>query len=441
MTRMSTEQESQDSVVGVLQNHSFLFLWIAQALSQVALNATIYILMVQVEEWTGSSTALGLLIFSFIFPSVLFGPAAGVFVDRWPKKLVLLVTNLLRAVIVASFALLARNFLLVLVVNLFYSAVSQFFIPAEIASIPAIVAKKQLVLANGLFNLTLSGAQLVGFVFVGPLLAKGIAGHGVFLLLAIVYGLCAVLVALIPLQEPPRQRSRVSIKAGILRPVMDELREGWRLLVHDQSVSLSVMHLILVNSLVLVIGMLAPGYVARVLGIRADDSVYVMAPAGIGMLVGIGVLHRLARRWPKESIATYAVFLTAGVLLGLGAAGHLSRMLREAGYMAASGPFNLSPLIGLILFIMVLALVLGFGYALVNVSAQTLVQERVPPELRGRIFATQYAFANAAAVLPLLFMGGLADLIGISQVTLIASVVVCVAGGYSLSRTRSARMP
>ena len=65
--------------------------------------------------------------------------------------------------------------------------------------------------------------------------------------------------------------------------------EGWRLLVNDPSVSISVSHLTFINSLILVIGMLAPGYVSRVLGIRPDDAVYVMAPAGIGMLVGIGI--------------------------------------------------------------------------------------------------------------------------------------------------------
>ena len=65
-----------------------------------------------------------------------------------------------------------------------------------------------------------------------------------------------------------------------------ELKEGWRLLVNDPSVSISVSHLTFINSLILVIGMLAPGYVSRVLGIRPDDAVYVMAPAGIGMLLG-----------------------------------------------------------------------------------------------------------------------------------------------------------
>lgn len=427
---------AHENVGGLLQNRPFLYLWAAQALSQTALYATIYILLVLVEEWTGSSTALGLLIFSFIFPSVLIGPTAGVFVDRWQKKFVLLTTNLLRAVIVASFTLLARNFWLVVGVNLAYSVVSQFFVPAEIAAIPVVVARSQLVLANGLFNLTLSGAQLVGFVLVGPLLVKGVSTPALFLFLAGVYVVCAVLIALIRIDEPARVRNGVSWASGWLRPMLNELREGWRLLVRDNSVSLSVMHLTLVNALLLIIGMLAPGYVARVLEIRPDDSVFVMASAGVGMLAGISLLSRLLRRRAKEIIATWGIFLTAAALLGLGVVGRIGRLFVEAGFLTRLGPWTLPDATGLVLIVMALALALGFGYALVNVSAQTLVQERVPPELRGRVFATQFAFANTAAVFPLLFLGGLADLIGISQVILLAAMVALVMGGYSAVQTR-----
>ena len=93
---------------GILRKPDFLYLWIGQLLSQTALNATIYILLVRVEEWTGSSAAVSLLILSFILPSVVMGVAAGVFVDRWPKKRVLIITNVLRALIVATFVVLAR---------------------------------------------------------------------------------------------------------------------------------------------------------------------------------------------------------------------------------------------------------------------------------------------------------------------------------------------
>src|SRR3990172_3153723 len=173
-------QQGFGNVSAVLENRSFLYLWLAQALSQTALNALLYVLLIRVQEETGSSTAVGLLILSFIIPSVVMGVVAGVFVDRAQKKAVLLITNLLRALIVATFLVTGNSFWLVLLLNLAFSVVSQFFAPAELAAIPAVVSKPLLLVANGLFNLTLNGAQLMGFVILGPLLAKGLSGPAVF---------------------------------------------------------------------------------------------------------------------------------------------------------------------------------------------------------------------------------------------------------------------
>ena len=434
MSAMNPEPEG--SLTQVLRNRSFVYLWVAQALSQTSLNALVYTLLIQVEEGTGSSTALGLLILSFIVPSVVIGAAAGVFVDRWQKKSVLLTTNLLRAAIVATFLVLSHNYWLVLVVNLTFSIVSQFFAPAEIAAIPAVVPRQQLIVANGLFNLTMSGAQLMGFVIVGPILVKSLQGPAVFVLLALIYVVCALLIWLMKLEEPELRRNGVDLKGSWLKVVGAELREGWRLLVNDNSVSLSIMHLTLMNSLVLVIGMLAPGYVSRVLGIRADDAVLVMAPAGVGMLAGITMLPRLTRRWAKELLSNMGIFITATVLYLLGIIGKIGHLLLPRGILYRIGLVGLPEDAGLVSIVMTLALALGIGYAVVNVAAQTLIQERVPIDLRGRVFATQFAFANAAAVLPLLFFGSLADLIGISEVTFFSATVVLAAGVFSIVQTR-----
>ena len=431
-------QTSLGSFTGVLESRSFLYLWMAQALSQTALNATIYVLLVRVQEQTGSTTALGLLILSFIVPSVLMGVAAGVFVDRWQKKRVLLITNLLRAVIVLSFAILAQDLWLILLVNLTYSAVSQFFLPAELAAIPAVVPENQLIRANGLFNLTLSSAQLAGFVIIGPILVKGLGGPAVFILLALVYALCAALIWFMRMEEPELRRAGLDLKGGWFRPVVSEWQEGLRLLARDSSISLSILHLTLMNSLILVIGMLAPGYVSRVLGIGAADSVFIMAPAGVGMLAGISLLPRLAQQWPKELLANIGVFVTAGVLYFLALVGQLGQLPGATGLLPRLSLITLPAGAGPVMTVMGLALVLGFGYALVNVSAQTLVQQRVPFELRGRVFATQMAFANTAAILPLVFLGSLADLIGISEVTLFAATILLLAGFFSSTQTRRA---
>src|SRR3954449_5069726 len=85
-------------------NRHFLMLWLAQAISQTAQNAIWYGIVVLVERLSHSSTQLSLAVLTLIIPSVVFGVLAGVYVDRWDKRTVLIATNVLRGGIAFSYA-------------------------------------------------------------------------------------------------------------------------------------------------------------------------------------------------------------------------------------------------------------------------------------------------------------------------------------------------
>src|SRR5690242_15657677 len=80
----------------IFRNRNFLFLWTSQAITQTAQNAIFYGLIIFIEAQFQSTSLTGLLILSTIIPSILFGIAAGVYVDRTSKKNVLVISNLLR---------------------------------------------------------------------------------------------------------------------------------------------------------------------------------------------------------------------------------------------------------------------------------------------------------------------------------------------------------
>jgi len=82
--------------------------------------------------------------------------------------------------------------------------------------------------------------------------------------------------------------------------------------------------------------------------------------------------------------------------------------------------------------IMALALVAGFGFVSIMVPAQTFLQERAPVELRGRVFAVQLMLSNVASIVPLLLLGGLADVIGVDKTLLLIGVLIAVAGVISV---------
>jgi len=85
---------------------------------------------------------------------------------------------------------------------------------------------------------------------------------------------------------------------------------------------------------------------------------------------------------------------------------------------------------------------LGFAYALVNAPAQTILHERAPAEMRGRVFASQLVLANVVSIGPLILVGGVADLYGVSPVLLSIAVVVLLTAAISVfqgGRERTAR--
>src|SRR6059036_2539077 len=140
----------------IWRNRHFLLLWLAQAISQTAQNAIWYGIVVLVQRSSHSSTQLSLAILTLIIPSVVFGVLAGVYVDRWDKRTVLIATNVIRGCIAfgyAGFDLAGSLPLsLLLVINFLFSTVGQFFAPAETAMIPTVVPRQRLLQANSLFH-------------------------------------------------------------------------------------------------------------------------------------------------------------------------------------------------------------------------------------------------------------------------------------------------
>ena len=154
---------------------------------------------------------------------------------------------------------------------------------------------------------------------------------------------------------------------------------------------------------------------------RAEHREQPVPLAVFGMLATIIVWLLATFGW-KRVLPWLAVRLGRQRLVPLGLAGiglclvGLALVQPLASFMdRASGPLNPENLLGLSLLqtiTMALAGPLGFSYALLNAPAQTVLHERAPPHMRGRIFAVQAVLANSLALMPVLFIGGLTDLLG-----------------------------
>src|SRR6266852_1319752 len=408
----------------IWRNREFLLLWLAQAISQTAQNAIWFGIVVLVQGRGHSSTLLSVAVLTLIIPSVIFGVLAGVYVDRWDKRTVLIGTNLIRGTIAFSYGLFglpqALPLSLLVVINFLFSTVGLFFAPAETAMIPTVVARQKLLQANSLFHLTFTASQLGGLVVLGPLLAKVLGVEGLFVSMAAAIVICGALVWPLPSSRGEHDPSVPASEREAIQGVWQDVQDIWHFVMRDRVVALAMVQWTIGAILGLVVATLVPSFAERLLNVAAENAVFVMAPAGIGMVAGTALLNRWGERLEKHFLVNVGLFTVAGCLALTGGLAFLAAWLTAGNVELIEMPM-LGQVSAVVPPIMALALVAGFGFVSIMVPAQTFLQERAPVELRGRVFAV-----------PLLLLGGLADVIGVDKTLLLIGVLIAVAGVISV---------
>jgi MFS family permease len=416
------------SPTAVLRNRNFLALWMAQVLSNTALTGSFFIQLVLIEQVTGSSAQLAAVILAFSLPAVLLSAVAGIVVDRVPKKSILVASNALRVLTGAALAflasyLLSHNLSETIIIIFIYvlvfmaSAIGQFFAPAEGATIPLLVSKDHLLSANSLFTLTFTASQILGLVILAPLGIKlvGIAGS-LWVVVAMYLG-ATLLVTLIPRDRPVLNESIVGMST--LRGARSEFREGWQFAISRRALLTALLQLALVSTLTMIMAELAPGFAKRVLGLQAEDATYIFWPAGAGILVASLLIGKYGNRVRRAVLATAGMLVMGVALAGL--AWTTSDLRPFDQPLFVGHPESILTTVAMVMFF---ALFVGVSMAMINIPAQTIVQERSNDAVRGRVLAVQFTLSNALGIPPMLLVGNLADTIGIPRVTLLIGGMV-----------------
>src|SRR5581483_8083144 len=155
------------TILDALRVRPFLFLWLSQILSQLAFNILNFVLVLRVYQLSGKNTAVSALVLAFMVPQLLLALFAGAVVDRFDKKLIMLVTNIVRALLVLILFILAGQIAFFYVIAFLLAIATQFFIPAEAPMIPQLLKKDLLLPANSLFTGTMYGSIILGYILAG----------------------------------------------------------------------------------------------------------------------------------------------------------------------------------------------------------------------------------------------------------------------------------
>ncbi|HEY1350840.1 MAG TPA: MFS transporter [Ktedonobacteraceae bacterium] len=430
----------------LLRKKHFLLLWLAQLLSMMVLNASNYALIILITQVTGSTTLIGLAIILFSLPAVLFGAPAGVFVDRRNKRRVLLYSNCLRAVALFGFvvSLLIDHTRLVpaYLLTFLVSGIGQFFAPAEGASIPLLVSNEELMPALSLFQVTFMLSNALGFLLFAPLVLSFIptfviAGVSVipiaslYCMMAIIYLICAGLVALIPARtfiEPQRPAKVAPGQLGfgwlhMVRTIWHEMLQAWTFIQRRPQLFEAVIQLSFAGILLLVIGELATPLVTRLLHLPAASMAFVFAPAGLGLVLSSLVMPRITRALGKSRTIGAGALALAMLLVLLPLSTLLMQDLERQGMQVYT-----------LHIVLVAAMMFLAGCAInwINIPANTAMQELTPEWIKGRVLALQLAIYNASSIPVVLLIGGISDRFQLPTVLYVLAGSILAFAGWGL---------
>ncbi|MBU0687687.1 MAG: MFS transporter [Candidatus Margulisbacteria bacterium] len=383
----------------VLRNRNFLLIWLSQLVSQLADRFLLYVLLIFAYQATKSNLGVSLPMLAFGIPSVLFGPGAGVLVDRFDRKILMVISALFRGLLIlAIIPFVDQSIIFVFLISFVVFSFTQVFAPAETACIPGIVEKRDLIAANSLFMMTLMGASIIGIGLAAPL-TTFFGNIFVLIFAAILHFISSAATFLLTIQHRPVHK-KISVAA-----LFEELIAGLKFIFVKPVVSYALLKMLFATSVLATISLLAVSYSEQVLKIGAENFGYLVFSAGIGMVVGALFLGHYSHYFKKGWLVTFG-FLSAGVVL-----------------LLLANTENLW-------VVLVLIFVLGLGNAFITAPLQTILHEHVPPDIRGRVFGVQHMIINSAFTFPVVLFGKLADVWGLRPVIALLGVLVLLGGFF-----------
>jgi dTMP kinase len=374
----------------VFGSYAYLRLWIVQAVGSTGDWLGFLAIGAAATKFGGGTpeTAVGFVFSVRIIPGLFLAPLAGVLVDRWNRKRVMIVCDLSRVGVLIFLPFADKVWHLVLA-SLALEVFTLLWIPAKDSVVPSMVPEEQLTTVNSLQMAATYGTVPIAagiFIVLGRVadgigdwpIVSGLSGDQIglgFYVDSLTFLFSALMILTIaiprrPREEQPHERPRLNLRA-----TFDELREGWEFMFINPVVRAvcAALGAGLVGGGMLI--PLGPIFAEEVLGVNAADGMSILQTGlGVGVAVGVAVLSASQRRIEQVRVFVIAVF---GAGLSLLLAASMTQLWAAASLIGLMGMFA-----GAIY-------VLGF----------TLLQISVDEDLRGRIFAAVYTIVRLSLII------------------------------------------
>lgn len=378
--------------------------WLGQTISTCGSAFSTFAIPLLIFKLTGSSLALAFSVCTAVLPYLFFGLIIGAWVDRVNRKRLMLLTDLGRAIIIASLFFAAQGGMLsiwwIFAVAFLNASLSIGFDAANFAAIPSLVGQKQLVAANGRIQAGYSAARVIGPLLAGLLIIV-IPIPALMLIDAASFLVSALSLWLIKTSfqaASEREAEQVSLRASIM--------EGLRYVLQHPFLSWLTLLLLLVNFIIPTAGAQIVLFARDQFAVSDSQMGLIYAAGSLGTVLCSLIAGRLGRRWSPGARALLALLLD-GLFIALAA---------------------LAPWFWLLLLCWGLR---GGSDVLFVINTYSLAQSEVPDKLIGRVITVTRVLTWSTAALGAL-LGGLA-IAGTGNVTLVYGVIGLLIAGISLA--------
>ncbi len=392
----------------ILRLKPFRTLWLAQFVSIFGDFLALFgVIALITFRWHGTPVQVTAVSIAYLLPLAIIGPVAGVFVDHWNVKRIMIASDLIRAGLIMGlvFATDVRQICMIFAV---LSAVSSFFAPAQSVTLRTVVPVEGLLAANSLMAQAFYVVRLLSPALAGALVSW-LTEKSCFYLDTASFVFSAAMISTLSVARPVRAQVEKTVKS-----LTQDFLAGNKFIFTHAGLAFVFIAMAMAMFMLGSFSPLISIYIRDSLSAGPKAFGTISAMVGVGLIAGTQLVNRLGSR-PKAHVVV-------GGLFGLGVG------------VALLGLFHNIPMAGLS------TLTMGFAIAFVFVPAQTMSQQETPPAMVGRVSSSFMSLISLAQVLGLLLSGLLAQRLGIRQLFLVsAGVLALISGtGYLMVRGRPA---
>lgn len=395
--------QPKPSLRAVFQQPDFRKLWLAQFVSIFGDFLALFgVISLITFRWHGTVVQVTYVTISYMLPLAFVGPLAGVFVDRWNVKRLMIASDLIRAGL-ALLLVFATDLRQICAIFIALSTVSAFFAPAQSVTVRTLVPMQNLLAANALISQAFYTVRIISPALAGALVAW-LSERACFYVDSLSFFFSAAMISTLIIMRAPAKSQGKTLKAFFA-----DFTSGNRFIFTHSSLAFVITAMMSAMFVLSCFSPLVSIYVRDFLSAGSFLFGIVSSMVGVGLIVGTQLVNRFGRDRSKKD-------LVLSGLLALGFGVGLLGVLRNFPGAAAS------------------TFAMGFAAAFIIVPAQTLMQQETPPAMIGRVSSSFMSVISFAQVLGLLLSGHLAQVLGVRPLFVACAILLAIlsCGGFTL---------